>query len=497
VIAALDAAAVWIIPIAVLGAIVGSFLNVVIFRLPRGLSISRPRWSFCPHCEHRIRPIHNVPILSWFWLRGRCRTCGEPIALIYPVIECATLLLFITIWDALFVAGVVPTVNPPSPGADWPMAVAYISLFAGLLAMSGMDIESYTIDIRISVVGMAAGIACHTVWGIPDTILTPAAARPTGALPPVLCLIGIVMGLTWLVTTLIVSRAVRRQREGAAPGDAGERDLEASGREGEAADADVPTAYTHTAGQVFQPLPIAALCCVILALAVWQMLAPGYQVWRGLPAGGQRGFVACFLFMLMLILASMVKREADEEIVEEIEAQRKEARPMALREFARFIPALAVGIGLFVLLQDNGHLNASWRDAVDAAAGLGPLAPHAAGAVQAMGGMVCAAGLGWFVRILFTLAFGKEAFGTGDIYILAAIGAVAGYWAAVFSFFLAAILALVGVLAVLFRKTSRAIPFGPWLAMGALVTLYLQGLLLAYFGHAAGLVWETLCGHSF
>ena len=74
---------------AVLGAVVGSFLNVVAYRLPRGESLSRPR-SRCPGCETPIRPYDNVPVLSWLALRGRCRTCREPISARYPLVEAAT-----------------------------------------------------------------------------------------------------------------------------------------------------------------------------------------------------------------------------------------------------------------------------------------------------------------------------------------------------------------------------------------------------------------------
>jgi leader peptidase (prepilin peptidase) / N-methyltransferase len=77
---------------AVLGAVFGSFLNVVAYRLPRGESLSRPR-SRCPHCETPIRPYDNVPVLSWLLLRGRCRSCRAPISPRYPLVEAATGLL--------------------------------------------------------------------------------------------------------------------------------------------------------------------------------------------------------------------------------------------------------------------------------------------------------------------------------------------------------------------------------------------------------------------
>jgi leader peptidase (prepilin peptidase) / N-methyltransferase len=74
---------------AVMGAVFGSFLNVVAYRLPRGESLSRPR-SRCPGCETPIRPYDNVPVLSWIALRGRCRSCGERIPARYPLVEAGT-----------------------------------------------------------------------------------------------------------------------------------------------------------------------------------------------------------------------------------------------------------------------------------------------------------------------------------------------------------------------------------------------------------------------
>jgi leader peptidase (prepilin peptidase)/N-methyltransferase len=74
---------------AVIGAIFGSFLNVVAYRLPRRESLSRPR-SRCPRCETPIKPYDNVPILSWLALRGKCRACGARISARYPLVEAGT-----------------------------------------------------------------------------------------------------------------------------------------------------------------------------------------------------------------------------------------------------------------------------------------------------------------------------------------------------------------------------------------------------------------------
>ena len=80
----------------VIGSVVGSFLNVVIYRLPRGMSLLHPS-SSCPHCGHAIRWFDNVPIFGWLWLRGRCRDCSAKISIRYPLVEAATAALFVAL----------------------------------------------------------------------------------------------------------------------------------------------------------------------------------------------------------------------------------------------------------------------------------------------------------------------------------------------------------------------------------------------------------------
>lgn len=85
-----------IIIVGMLGLAIGSFLNVVIWRVPRRESVNHPP-SSCPICGNRIRWRDNIPVLSWLILRGRCRDCGEPISWRYPAVEAGTALLFVLI----------------------------------------------------------------------------------------------------------------------------------------------------------------------------------------------------------------------------------------------------------------------------------------------------------------------------------------------------------------------------------------------------------------
>ncbi|MGH7193690.1 MAG: prepilin peptidase, partial [Candidatus Saccharimonadales bacterium] len=79
-----------------LGAVVGSFLNVVVYRLPRGMSVVRPA-SRCPACGTPIAPRDNLPVVGWLLLAGRCRACGRPISPRYPLVELVMALLFVVL----------------------------------------------------------------------------------------------------------------------------------------------------------------------------------------------------------------------------------------------------------------------------------------------------------------------------------------------------------------------------------------------------------------
>ena len=104
----------------VLGLLIGSFLNVCIYRIPRdGLSINSPRWSICPECQATIKSYDNIPILSYILLRGQCRDCGTRISIEYPLVELITggLFLLVYYWfgltlefvhGCLFVALLIP-----------------------------------------------------------------------------------------------------------------------------------------------------------------------------------------------------------------------------------------------------------------------------------------------------------------------------------------------------------------------------------------------------
>jgi leader peptidase (prepilin peptidase)/N-methyltransferase len=142
--------ALLVIYCALFGLIVGSFLNVVIYRVPRKESIVSPR-SACPTCDVPIAPRDNVPVLSWLFLRGRCRNCHSPISMRYPLVEAATAGLF---------AGVAARI-----GFSWTLP-AYLVLAAGLLALACTDMEHLLLPKRI----------VYPVLGLVGSLLVVAAA---------------------------------------------------------------------------------------------------------------------------------------------------------------------------------------------------------------------------------------------------------------------------------------------------------------------------------
>ena len=151
----------------VLGASVGSFLNVVIYRIPRGESIVFPG-SHCPSCGRAIRWFDNIPILSWVVLRGRCRFCKASISPRYILIEVATALLVAGLYACYYLWDMRSGMG--SFSSSWPVFIAHAALLCGMLGCSVIDIRSYHLPLEIcwfvSIVGMVAA----TAWANPNVI---------------------------------------------------------------------------------------------------------------------------------------------------------------------------------------------------------------------------------------------------------------------------------------------------------------------------------------
>ncbi len=146
------------------GLLVGSFLNVVVHRLPRGESIVRPG-SRCPACGAPVRFFDNVPVLSWLLLGGRCRTCRAPIALRYPVLELSNGAL----WAVVF-----------RFGPSWGDVASGAFLCSACLALLAIDADFQILPDAITLPGIAAGLALSFL-SVRRTPLQAALAAALGA----------------------------------------------------------------------------------------------------------------------------------------------------------------------------------------------------------------------------------------------------------------------------------------------------------------------------
>lgn len=487
----------------VLGLIVGSFLNVVIYRLPRDeLSITRPLWSFCPACTRRILARDNVPVLSWLLLRGRCRFCSSPISLQYPLIEALTAVVFVAVFDALFVGRT--RAELPVTAAGVPMLIACWVLLASLLANSVMDVEEYIIDLRLTYFAIGVAVVAHAT----HLAMSPVSDEINSAVRPSLA--AGAAGLAWIVMAPLVARRDRASHEqGALHESAGLGDGEIVEQEaqaqtegpgtdpvgGESAVAPEPGdgggnhERSAVAGNVFHPVPIVLLFVVLVVLAVATLTETASDG----PLWGMtfrvRAIATLAVLVFVLILAAMQSRPADAEIVAMLEEERPRARRVALNELVFLLPMIAAATAAYLAAR-QWIVADDWRGLLGEQPGAGWRL--AMGALHGALGCITAAALGWGVRIFFTLLFGKEAFGTGDIHLMAAIGAVGGLWMCLIAFFAASLLALLGVAATLFRKSARAIPFGPWLGVGTLVGLWTHDSVVEVARPAMNEIWRML-----
>ncbi len=188
----------WSVVFFVLGAMIGSFLNVCIHRLPREESLVSPG-SHCPHCGTPIPWYRNLPLVSWLALRGRCANCAGPISPRYFLVELLTALLFLGCWLAFGVQ-------------SWALALVYCVLLAGLVVATFIDFEHFIIPDAITLGGVGVGFV--------GSFLVPALHRtdaPTVALQR--CFLGAGFGAGVIYAVLRLGKwLLGKQRLQLAPG---------------------------------------------------------------------------------------------------------------------------------------------------------------------------------------------------------------------------------------------------------------------------------------
>jgi len=374
----------WLVFVFLFGACVGSFINVVNWRLPRGMSLSQPP-SRCPTCGGRLRFLReNIPILGWILLRGKCRFCQVRISPVYPLVELLIAVVFVVLYICYFMA---------EPGSwmwemsgpwwarqafafGWPAWTAIALMIAALFSMTVIDARTYLIPLSIPVFITIAAVG---LW------LVQAALARTGGTGPV----------SWPI-----------------PG----------------------TGWATTCGAI------------------------GGVIGVGMSMG---------LLTLGVIRPSFA--DYDDYVTEDSPIA---AYPHARREMGVelvFLAPIIAGIVLGALL----------------GSGLDSVPPRW---LQALGGSLTGwlvgGGLVWGVRIAGTLAFGREAMGLGDVHLMAAVGAVLGWFLPIIIFFVAPFIGLAWTLAAAmaarFRGgVQRELPYGPHLAVATVLVLFGQAGLQA------------------
>jgi len=417
---------IWLIFLFVLAACVGSFLNVVIYRLPRGQSIVFPS-SHCPACGHGIRWHDNIPLLSWLLLGGRCRFCRKPISPRYLVIEAVTAVLIAGLYVWYFMAR--QREGAGSFQWSWPMFAAHGALLCGLLVCSAVDIESWIVPLGVCWFVSLAGAAAATA-SPPAASFLPRVSPTTGA-----------MGIGAGVGLLVAIALLRRWLIQPSFLDADEK--------GSPADPEPPKARRTPQRAASDRKDRKAR----KARKAWKS--------RKKHSGKQR--------------PASEKAPARPEgpkirAVAMTKAHGVNPRKEILREVLFLAPAFVLAIAAALLVTRVPWAASSWGRLNDVAA-VGRFAAHFRAFQAALWGYLIGGLWIWGARILGTLGFGKEAMGMGDVHIMAAVGAVTGWIVPSVAFFAAPFLGLVWAIGLWTRRRRRELPYGPWLALATLAVL--------------------------
>ena len=343
----------------VLGAAIGSFLNVCIYRLPLDLSVNEPKRSFCPSCKSPIPWHQNIPLLSWLFLRGRCARCGNKIAFRYFGVELITGLLFLCVWRSF----------PPA------MAIAYWIFVALVIVATFIDFEHFIIPDEITIGGTVAGLIASIA--VPELMSTDSRVAAG-----VRSLLAAALGylLLWIVL---------------------EAGKIAFGRKRIELDAPTPFSWKRNGDDA--------------DFAV----GDEHNLW-----------------------SEYFARESDRMLLHCNEAM--------------------VDHRTFGNVTLEFHYN---RVAVDGQEYVLDTTDHISGVVR-------------------ELQIPREAMGRGDLKFLAAIGAFLGWRAVLFSIFAGSVLgSLVGLFTLILGKRvwSAKLPFGPYLAFGALIWMFFGGALVRWY----------------
>ncbi|MFG0257391.1 MAG: A24 family peptidase [Phycisphaerales bacterium JB043] len=461
------------------GACAGSFINVLVYRLPRGMGVVIPT-SRCPSCDHKLTWKENIPILGWLVLRGKCRFCKTRISPEYPLVESFVAVLFASVFMLWFMdpspfglLGINANAARPewaftSLKYVWPYFTAILFLLGGLVASTIIDARTFTIPIIIPWIVACIGIVGHVisallvqfspqgtlflsdhVWTIPVHSWTWTIAALGGGLGLVLSNVLLrakVMPMSFADYEEWEKEALAK-REAAKPRPEEPQKLEEP----------EPSSDHHDLGSIIIRVLLLTGPAI---LGMWIGVAIGLQsnAWKlGLALGGGVGLV---IGIVLRRFAPTPAPSDDDPIWLHYPHIRRELG----KEVLFILPIVALFAGGW-LLETRVLALASTEP---------PLWLGALGG--SLLGLLVGGGIVWAVRLIFSYAFDMEAMGLGDVHLMAGVGAVLGWVDPLLAFFIAPLFGLLWALCTpmlrtVVKKLPTALPYGPHLAMATVLVV--------------------------
>lgn len=507
--------AIWLLFVFAFGACAGSLINVLVYRLPRGIGVVTPP-SRCPACETRLTWRENIPVFGWLFLGGKCRFCKSRISAEYPLVEAfvgGLLAVTFYLWymvpsDATFFGIAVGHIRPEWamvdardgwPRESWPEFVSLALLMALLVAMTLTDVKTSTIPIQLPWVTAIIGLVFHVgyaiylsatdqrpPWRIPDWIwpIPTPGGNPlhlSSAWWWIGASIGAVIGLG--IAVVLLERGLIRRSfadyhdweaealKGVSPAPVLEPDLK-------------PTDERRPPARLFGPVCAFITTLIACAITGWAIgQAVGGERWIGLLVGVLGAPIAAGVVFHRLFpgpAAPVDTGLGDPSMW----IQYPHARREMVKELLFLTPCLflaVVGGWLGVRFGTGGgaagHQPALWLLVL-------------AGVLM---GYLIGGGVVWAFRIGGSLAFGKEAMGLGDVHMMAGVGACLGWIDATLALPLAAVVGLYWAIASALSGGGlrRTMPFGPYLAVATLLLVFAKPLVEVFFTRLLGIVPPT------
>jgi len=456
------------------GAICGSFINVLVYRLPLGQSVVSPP-SACPKCGTKLTWRENIPVLGWILLWGKCRYCKASISPEYPIVEFIVALLFSVtycLWfaDAHVLRQIGFDPNPWRPEwaregftSVWPVAILFAALFFSLVAVTLIDAKTFHIPLLIPWLLTVLAMVVHpaSAWWIGPLDRSPHSwVIPVVDWPLIGLSLGAALGLAIAAGLLHLKLLPRSfaDYEKWAEANAPRPKID-------------PSAEERTE-EPSDPKGSAVLRALFFAGPIVAGMFGGLSL--GMRFGNAGAFIAvgAGAGMVIGLLLRRLVPEGDPSENDPQWVQYPHARREVLKETLFLIlPAALAVVGYVWATNAVGPWTTNHQTgALVHSAGAPPLWLSAFGG--SLFGMIVGGGVVWALRVGGSLAFGKEAMGLGDVHLMAAVGACLGWIDPTLAFFIAPFFGIAWVVSARvissLRKTGKgavvALPYGPHLA---------------------------------